>query len=874
MGTMDSGRWLRASSHLDRILELPLQAREACLAALRDEDPGSAADVAALLDEHRRLTAEGFLESAPPIPPREAPLAGVTIGAYTLVSRIGHGGTGTVWLASRSDGRFQGQAALKLLNAALMGGGGEERFKREGTILARLTHPHIARLIDAGVSSTGQPYLVLEHIDGRHIDRFCDEERLSVEARIRLFLDVQAAVAHAHANLIVHRDLKPSNVLVTPAGQVKLLDFSIAKLIEDDGQPAATLVMNEAGSAMTPRYAAPEQVTGGAITTATDVYALGVLLYELLTGQHPAGGAPKSPVEFAKAVTEIEPVRLSAAVQSAASPSAASVASNRATTPDRLRRLLRGDLETILSKALKKNPSERYPSVAAFADDLRRCIEYQPIAARPDTVSYRTRKFARRHWRGLAAVTTAALVFVGVIGFYTARLAAERDRARLQAEKASKLSQVLTGLLTGADPYRTPDAQEPTVQNLLDLSAGRIAKELGDQPEVQAEMFTVIGRTYARMGLHAKALPLLEQALAIGRRAFGSDHVRVAQSLNDLGVLQRDLGNPAAAQPLLVESLAMRRQLLGNEDKDVAVTLVELARVLKDRGRWAESEAPTREALAIRKKIFGDEHRETATSKNELGLFLLDRGDLAGAEPLFRENVATSQRVLGADHPNVAAAKAQPRPAVDRQGRCSRRRSAAFGNRSSSISSVFGEAHAEYAITLNNLANAVEAQGRLAEAQSLFEEAVRIARPQLGEQHLRVAGMMLNLARVQIARGRGAATEPVLRQVLSVRQRVLDAGDWRIAEAREPPRGVASGPGALRGRGAAYGRSRRRTQAATGTPGRRMPRQPRAARHAVRKAGTSAASRHPPLTPTSVRFWKGPAWPGSKEDLRVKNTPI
>ena len=240
MGAMDSSRWLRASGHLDRVLELPPEERDACLAALRAEDPESAADVAALLDEHRRLTAEGFLDSAPPIQPREAPLAGVTIGAYTLVSRIGHGGMGTVWLASRSDGRFQGQAALKLLNAALVGRGGEERFKREGTILARLTHPHIARLIDAGVSSTGQPYLVLEHIDGRHIDRFCDEERLSVEARIRLFLDVQAAVAHAHANLIVHRDLKPSNVLVTATGQVKLLDFGIAKLIEDDAQPAAT----------------------------------------------------------------------------------------------------------------------------------------------------------------------------------------------------------------------------------------------------------------------------------------------------------------------------------------------------------------------------------------------------------------------------------------------------------------------------------------------------------------------------------------------------------------------------------------------------------------------------------------------------------
>src|SRR5262245_52217816 len=215
MRGIDSGRWFRASDHLDRVLDLPPQERDGWLAALQVENPETAADVAALLEEHRRLSAEGFLDSRPPIKPLEPALAGVTIGAYTLTSPIGHGGTGSVWLASRSDGLFEGQAALKLLNAALVGRGGEERFKREGTILARLTHPHIARLIDAGVSATGQPYLVLEHIDGYHIDRYCNERRLGIEQRIRLFLDVQAAVAHAHANLIVHRDLKPSNVLVT-----------------------------------------------------------------------------------------------------------------------------------------------------------------------------------------------------------------------------------------------------------------------------------------------------------------------------------------------------------------------------------------------------------------------------------------------------------------------------------------------------------------------------------------------------------------------------------------------------------------------------------------------------------------------------------
>ncbi len=764
MATMDRQRWLRASGHLDDVLDLPTEAQDARIAELRERDPEAAADVAVLLEQHRLLTAEGFLESAAPTQPRQAPLAGTTIGAYTLVSRIGQGGMGTVWLASRSDGRFEGRAALKLLNAGLVGQAGEERFRREGTFLARLTHPHIARLIDAGVTDAGQPYLVLEYVDGRHIDRYCDEHQLDVTARVRLFLDVQAAVAHAHANLIVHRDLKPSNVLVTASGQVKLLDFSIAKLIEDEDAPAATRLTHDSGSAMTPRYAAPEQINGAPVTTATDVYALGVLLYELLSGRHPTPPAAKSQAALAAAITDDEPVRLSAGA------------------PVERRAELRGDLETILSKALKKDPAERYISVVEFADDLRRYLDHLPIAARRDAVGYRTAKFVRRHRRGVAATALAILLVAGIVGFYTVRLAAERDRARLQAQKASRLSQLLTTLLTSGDPYRTPDGDADGTSP-IDVAAARIAAELSDQPDVQAEMFTVIGRTYERMGLRAKALPLLQQALAIGRRTFGADHVRVAQSLNDLGVLQRQLGNSVEAEPLLVESLAIRRRRLGNLHPDVAVTLVELSRVLRDRGRGSEAEPLAREALAIRRQVFGDEHRETATSKNELGQILLERGDLAGAEPLLRENLETSARVLGEDHPNVGAAKSNVARLLIAKGDA-RAAEPLLRDAAAVSARVFGETHADYALRLNNLAGAIELQGRLAESEAMLQRALAIARPQLGASHPQVAAIAVNLARVRIERGAGAAVEAELRDVLAMRARVYGESDWRVAQVR------------------------------------------------------------------------------------------
>jgi serine/threonine protein kinase/tetratricopeptide (TPR) repeat protein len=424
MSTLSPDQWRALSPYLDQALAMTDDERSAWLSSVGDQDPALATQLESLLDEHRVLAQEGFLENSRWALPNSIGLAGQTLGPYTLISQLGQGGMGSVWLARRSDGRFERKAAVKFVNIALAGGATEERFKREGSILGRLTHPHIAELLDAGISSDGRPYLILEYVDGTTIDQYCDQRKLDLEARLRLFLDVLSSVAHAHANLIVHRDLKPSNVLVTTGGEVKLLDFGIAKLLEGEGQSgAATLLTHEGGSALTPQYAAPEQLTGQPVTTATDVYALGVLLYVLLSGRHPVISDLNSPAELVRAVLELEPPRPSEAIPP---DNASLIAENRGTTPEKLRRQLRGDLDTIIGKALKKDPQERYASVTGFADDLQRYLKREPIRARPDTLAYRTVKFLRRNRTVVALTATAIVLVIGSLS--VGLLVANRER--------------------------------------------------------------------------------------------------------------------------------------------------------------------------------------------------------------------------------------------------------------------------------------------------------------------------------------------------------------------------------------------------------------------------------------------------------------
>ncbi len=553
MSTLSHEQWQLLSPYLDQALAMSDDERAAWLRSLGEQNPALAGQLVALLDEHRVLAQEGFLENGRFGLPSAPGLAGHTIGAYTLISQIGQGGMGSVWLAERCDGRFERRVAVKFLNLARMGKSGEERFKREGSILGRLSHEHIAELMDAGVSPAGQPYLVLEYVEGDHIDHYCDRQKLDVTARIGLFLEVLAAVAHAHANLIVHRDLKPSNVLVSKDGRVKLLDFGIAKLLEGEAhEGAATLLTLDRGP-MTPEYAAPEQITGAPVTTATDVYALGVLLYVVLTGQHPAGRGLRSPAELVKAIVDTEPTRPSdvVAVTKENAEETTTNAARRTTTPDKLSRLLRGDLDTIVAKALKKNPQERYASVTALADDLRRYLKHEPIGARPDTLAYRAGKFIRRN---RAVVALAALAFAatmaGVAGTLVQahRARAERDFAFQQLALAGATNDLNSFLLSDAAPSGKPF----TVNDLLERAQRIIERQHGNDA-VRVQLLISIGRQYTTQDQDAKGRPLLEEAYRLSRGI--SDPSTRAQASCALAEVLSHGDQLPRAEPLIQQGL-------------------------------------------------------------------------------------------------------------------------------------------------------------------------------------------------------------------------------------------------------------------------------------------------------------------------------
>jgi eukaryotic-like serine/threonine-protein kinase len=526
------------------------------------------------------------------------------IGVYTLERCIGEGGTGSVWLAHRNDGRFESKVAIKLLKVASTDHIIEQRFQREGRLLARLAHPHIARILDAGVTGTGLHYLVLEHIAGDDIDRFCDARNLTIEARIRLFLDLLAAVGHAHTHLIVHRDIKPSNVRVTPDGAVKLLDFGIAKLIAPR-EPATgtTSLTADALADLSPRYAAPEQLLGAPISVVTDVYALGVLLYELLCGHHPTGEMSNaSPLQQVRAVLEAEPPRASDVVTSES-------ATNRASTPHQLQRELRGDLDNILAKALKKDPRERYASVRELADDLRRYLRNEPVRAHADSTWYKLRKFvARNRWQVAAStVAVTAILATAAVAVYQARVVrAERDRALALSSRNEAAAEFLNVLITEAAGTEKP----MTVNEMLARSESLARAEYRNDPEHRAAVLGMLGGYYFNSGKDERGEALLREAMNTVqtsrdsdlRRKLTCEHafslVRMGRTPEALRTLNRVIDEPQIRPEQAAACLQYLAGILEEDPRD-GVGALKFAQLGLQRLHEASHPSPVLEALLL-----------------------------------------------------------------------------------------------------------------------------------------------------------------------------------------------------------------------------------------------------------------------------------
>ena len=501
--------WLPAAyAAFSELIELEEPARAARLAALATESPVLHAGVLELFAADQKAQAHSLLEGSPPVDAASlhSVQPGSLLGPYRLLRPLGEGGMGTVWLAERADGLYSGQVALKMLHPWLSQPEIRERFAREGRYLARLTHPHIARLLDAGVNER-QLYLVLEYVEGERLDHWCDARRLGIKARLQLFLQVCEAVSAAHAALVVHRDLKPGNILVTAGGTVKLLDFGIAKLVESESSASERTELTRLGAqAFTLEYAAPEQLDTGLVTTATDVHALGALLYLLLCGQRPFGEEGASAIAMQLAILRDEAMAPSRRLTPAAG-------AMRGGTQARLQAQLRGDLDNISARALQKNPRARYASVAALADDLRRHLAYQPVLARRESRWQRTQKFVRRNRLRLgAALAVSVSLAAGVAGIWW-----QAERAQAEAQRAEAVRDFLVGIFERNSVLNPEGAQarQATAEQLLALGAEQIGERLRDQPRARADLLATIGRLYAGMSLPAKAVPLLRERLAL-----------------------------------------------------------------------------------------------------------------------------------------------------------------------------------------------------------------------------------------------------------------------------------------------------------------------------------------------------------------------
>ena len=740
--------WPRVAEIYADALELPLDQRIAFARAQCAEEP-------TLLDAVQRMLAAGddahpaFLTSISGDVLEEIAEDATTplerVGPWRIVREIGRGGMGQVLLAERADGQFEQQVAIKLLKRGMDSDAILTRFLRERRILAALDHPNIARLLDGGIAEDGRPYFVMEYVDGESITAYADSRRLSVDARLTLFRTVCLAVEHAHRNLVVHRDLKPSNILVSADGRPKLLDFGIAKLLSSPTDALETSTLTATGGRLlTPDYAAPEQFLGGPITTATDVYGLGAVLFELLVGRAPFSSTDSADGSRQRRPDE-EPRTASTAL-AAGAPNADAIAITRGTDAHRLQRQLAGDVDTIVATALRAAPDRRYASVGALHDDIVRHQQQMPVRARPDTLGYRVSRFVRRHRVAVltAGTVAALLVAFGVTTAFQARaLARERDRARLEAASAREVSEFLVGVFEVADPLASQRSGDPRASDLLDRGATRIESDLAAQPAVQARLLGVIGRAYDNLQRGDRADQLLARSVELERaRAPGSPELVAA--LQWLGRARVRRSDFKQARDVFAEAVDIQRRL-GPETAAMWGLLVELSGACDGTGNSDTAKIVRTEAIDLFRRLPPSAFGESRAELQRMAELLARGPDTSAnhADSVFSRLVAIERGATSEDGAPVAMALSAWAYAKSR-----RRAYAEADSMLGAAEQIYGKVApgslalakvlAQHTLLLNGA-------GDLARAESLGREAVRILIDQLGEGHREVALARMNL---------------------------------------------------------------------------------------------------------------------------------
>ncbi len=728
----------------------------ACVEALLHSDEQAGSFLAKLVTETEEPSTEEGSRDEP----------GPRLGPYRLLQKVGEGGMSTVFLAERADGSFRRPVVVKVIRRGMESGEAQRRLRLERQILAGLEHPNIARLYDGGTTTEHLPYFVMEWVEGTRLDRHCDDRRLSIARRLEIFRKVCAAVQYAHQHLVVHRDLKPGNILVTAEGEPKLLDFGIAKLLESS--PAATAEEPTVAWArlMTPNYASPEQVLGRRVTTASDIYSLGVVLYLLLTGRLPRRFEGCSPLEIEErwASTPAEKPR-----EGMEGPAAAA----RGTRPDSLRRQLKGDLDRIVLKALHPEPTRRYSSAEKLAEDLRRYQHGLPVLARPDTLLYRSGKFLRRHRLAVAtAALVAAVLAAAAVGLaaQAAHIARERDQLRAVISFIKSVFDV------------AGEGEELTVRQAVDRSSVVLDLELKDQPEVRATLLDITGTIYLSLLQVPQARAQLEKAADLRSSLLGRDSLAFGESLSTLGVADALLDDYELGEVRAREAIAIFRHRLGDRHPDLVRPLNNLVNVLCYKGDYGAAEEPSTEALELARELLGEQRVEVAEAVAFRALLFFKAGELPRAEALYREALALHRRYRGERHPKITTLLNNLALVLKQQGKWDEAESF-FLQALDLERQLFGEDHPEVALALNNLGSLLRSRGQLEKAEKAYREAIALVDEIFGPSHSAALVTSTGLARVMIEADRAQEAESLLREGLERWTESLQ-GSWYLAYSR------------------------------------------------------------------------------------------